>query len=169
MVMPLVSDEQEAIENIGLYARLVESRSRNKPLRPTAMIPYVQAWYATPDGKGGYHYGPSKFIGYADITGALYEEHHVALDGRLTESQLAKWAEPIRPGHPLYKEIHRGLARFCARHGGHINGRARIALLRSHDDPGPPDSDAMVEAALLLLVSRLPAVARRRIRRQIPA
>jgi hypothetical protein len=94
------------------------------------VLPYNRAWYAIKREKG-WLFGPSKFVGYDDLTAEQYMEGASEnLDGRVTEGVLGKWSELVEEGHPKYEELHAALSKFCAHFGKKPNSRARISLVR---------------------------------------
>jgi hypothetical protein len=174
-LLPLVSDELEARNNIETYNKALEELDPDQyGKRAIArMIPYVRAWYAMSDARGQLMFAPSKFIGYSAISADLYE-HYEQLDGRVTESRLAKWAEPITPADPRYGQFQRELSLFCARFGGHPNGRARLGFFRSAQAVGasllnglPENGDDEHIKAVLAIIARMPLEARERVRRGV--
>jgi hypothetical protein len=174
-VLPLVSNVHEAQDNIETYHKALEGLDPEKygERAIARMIPYVRAWYAVRDARGRLMFAPSKFIGYSAITADLYEQYE-QLDGRVTESRLAKWAEPITPTDPRYSEFQRELSLFCARFGAHPNGRARLGFFSSSHGIGasladhPPENgdDEHVEA-VLAIIARMPPEARERVWRGV--
>ena len=131
MVLPnIVSDLSDVIKNIEIYnAAVAKGELRD-------VIAYVRHWYALKDDDGAWQFAPSKFIGYADITPAIYQRGHKELDGRVTESALKQWFEEIPEGHVLEGELQRELRRFIASHGKSLNSLAQIHVLKSQL-PGP--------------------------------
>jgi hypothetical protein len=173
-ILPLVSDVREAQGNIETYYKALEGLDPDQyGKRAVArMIPYVRAWYAVRDAHGRLIFAPSKFIGYSSITADLYEQYE-QLDGRVTESRLAKWAEPITPADLRYGEFQRELSLFCARFGAHPNGRARLSFLRSShgaasllNDP-PENGDDEHVKAVLAIIARMPPEARERVKQGV--
>jgi hypothetical protein len=95
---------------------------------------YIRSWYAARNEKKNWEFGPSKFIGYADLSVGEYQKSQEPLDGRITESVLQQWSEPVERGHAIYDELHAALMAFCARHGKKPNSLARIALIKTPDN-----------------------------------
>jgi hypothetical protein len=95
-----------------------------------AVMPYNRAWYAVRQEKE-WLFGPSKFVGYDDLSANDYLATNDSLDGRVTEGVLQKWAEPVEDGHPLYEELHAALDEFCARFGKKPNSLARISIVKA--------------------------------------
>lgn len=123
--MRIVSIDQ-MITNIHAYNRNLESTKDR--------MPYVRAWYALPKAKG-WLFGPSKFIGYQNLSPKEYiERADLDLDGRATESILQQWADPVGKHYdPRYGELWVALSELCARFGKKPNSLARISVVRTGD------------------------------------
>src|SRR5260221_5629946 len=110
MSKPIVSIDQMTA-NIQRY---------NEGLATVAeRMPYARAWYALRTGKG-WLFGPSKFIGYQDLSTKTYierDKEKMPLDGRVTESILQRWADLVENGDPRHNELHTALNELCARFG----------------------------------------------------
>ena len=124
------------------------------------LMPYVRSWYALRT-KGSLLFGPSKFIGYQDMTaneyrGSAYnsEKHGrvqndgFVLDGRVTEGVLRRWSELVEEGHPQYESVHTALNEFCARYGKKPNDLARISII--HSEPSEARASFADELVVLL-------------------
>jgi hypothetical protein len=169
---PLVTDADQVTKNIRTFNDAIKPDAADSAAKHALarIIPFVQSWLVLPQPGGDYLFGPSKFIGYADMSARIYAENHVALNGRLTERRLAKWATPVPNSDPRHPELMRGLVALCSRFLANPNGRARLALLRA-----PPKVPASVPAvgdeehvrAVLALVARMPAAAQHEIKRQL--
>ncbi len=126
----IVSTPNQVANNIRSYARLVlESRDLQD------RIGRVHAWYAIREEKGGWLFGPSKFVGYVDITPRDYLKLSGAgLDGRETERALEKlFSAPADPYSRAGAELFEALARFLSRWGKAPRKDARITVV----DEGP--------------------------------
>src|SRR5258708_6209717 len=146
MSKPIVSIDQMTA-NIQRY---------NEGLATVAeRMPYARAWYALRTGKG-WLFGPSKFIGYQDLSTKTYierDKEKMPLDGRVTESILQRWADLVENGDPRHNELHTALNELCARFGKKPNSLARISIVRTGDQSvEAPSSDELV--ALLAAVFR---------------
>lgn len=73
-----------------------------------------RAWYAIHDKHGRWHFGPSKFIGYAGLDGTEYLSLTNArkLDGRLTEERLQAFFRTVEEDTALYEELDAALCEF---------------------------------------------------------
>jgi uncharacterized protein (DUF433 family) len=122
----LVTDLAEVIENIKRYegelaadSRLVRRMSRHS------------AWYATRGKHGQWLFGPSKFVGYANITAKKYLASYERNDGKETERILADWFEIVDPRSALGRQLDAQIRKFFARHGKVPNKRRRIGIVTS--------------------------------------
>lgn len=125
MVLPnIVSAISDVMENVRIYdAAVAKGELRD-------VIAYARHWYALKND-GSWQFAPSKFIGYAGITPAIYQREHKQLDGRVTEAALKQWFEELPEGHALAAELQLELRRFTAAHGKSLNSLARIHVLKS--------------------------------------
>jgi hypothetical protein len=118
-------------------------------------MPYNRAWYAVRQGEG-WMFGPSKFVGYDEMTAKEYLEREKGiLDGRVTEKVLQQWSELVEEGHPQYEELNSALGAFCARYGKKPNSLARVSIVNAKQAPsasGPTFPDELV--ALMAAVYR---------------
>ena len=121
MFRPIVSRDQ-LVTNIHRYNDLASAL--------TQQMPYNRGWYGV-QSKRGYLFGPSKFVGYQDLTPKKYNElARTDLDGRVTEAVVRRWVEPILEGHPAFGELMNSLSEFCARHGKKLNALARVSMVK---------------------------------------
>ena len=138
-------------------------------------LAYARAWYACRDDNGRWHFGPSKFVGYEDLTAQRYIDlSRNGLDGRRTESQLRKWFTLIDPSTALQEQLSSQLSVMLAQHGKAPSRKMRISIPHEdHDEllgdgpagSGPPVIELMVAVAkslshseLMLLRKRLMAI-----------
>ncbi len=146
---------------------------RSPPL--AGRLAYARAWYACRDAQGRWHFGPSKFVGYENLTAQRYVTlSRNGLDGRRTESQLRKWFTLIDPSTELYEQLSSQLSAMLATHGKAPSRKMRISIPREDYDElhgegpastSPPVIDLMVAVAkslpnseLMLLRKRLMAI-----------
>ena len=94
--MELISSAQQAQENVQRF----QSEIQKPVIRD--IIAYVRHWYAVrrPED-GAWIFGPSKFIGYAEMTAGGYGKNFDNLDGRVTEANLKRWFQELKAGHRL--------------------------------------------------------------------
>lgn len=154
----LVSSEAEAIANVHRYNEQIDSFRD--------LLPFNRAWYAIKKGKG-WLFGPSKFIGYVDMTAEEYlgrpyaaERHgrvsprhrdENPLDGRITEGVLADWSQPIEKGHPDYDQLRTALNELCGRYSKKPNRLARISIIGT--DANSADTPALDDELVSLLAA----------------
>lgn len=123
-------------------------------------LPYARAWYAFPDGKGGWLYVPSKFGGYRDMTAAEYLDDSPR-DGRRTEKQLSQWFVEVPVHTELHAELYDGLVAFLARYGKTPSTKARISVQTDlhegyADQDSVDNSDSAIVDLMLLVAKKLP-------------
>ncbi len=104
---------------------------RSPPL--AGRLAYARAWYAYRDAQDRWHFGPSKFVGYEDLTAQRYIElSRNGLDGRRTESQLRKWFTLVDPSNALHEQLSSQLSAMLAQHGKAPSRKMRISI--PHED-----------------------------------
>lgn len=91
-MLRLCSNKQE-------FAAGIRTFNKNMSTIPEHPV-YAQSgkykcWYAIKDNNGNWIFGPSKFIGYADIDIDTYIARQSDLDGKATEKQLVKFSESV--------------------------------------------------------------------------
>lgn len=124
--MELATSVDEAIENILLYAKIAGSNNLHfKALASRAKR--HAAWYAV-HRDGNWHFGPSKFIGYRDMTAQRYLEDNDPLHGSRTERQLEGWFVPVDPNSALGRELSGKLIDFLKAFGKTPNKNFRISV-----------------------------------------
>lgn len=98
-------------------------------------LAYVRGWYAVRNGDGDWAFGPSKFIGYQNLTADEYLTPKSGLDGRKTEAQLVQWFQLVDEDTELYDELWDALIEFLDRYDKEPSRAARISVLDdSRDD-----------------------------------
>ena len=133
--MPFVNNRLDTIKNIRRYQAEVQDDGpvARELVRRMAS---VRAWYAVKsrDGKS-WLFGPSKFIGYEDITAETYLTKGVGLNGGETERHLQnqRWSGDVLPHEGLAAELHEALREFLERYRSHPNEDARVRVLM--EDP----------------------------------
>lgn len=90
-------------------------------------LPYARAWYAHRDELGRWQFGPSKFIGYFEMSAAEYLNKEPR-DGRQTERQLGLWFTEIDASDPLYDELSEQLRSFLGLYGKVPSSGHRISV-----------------------------------------
>lgn len=163
---PIVTSADDAVAGVFQYNEQIAQVPDDHPIIRT--MAYVRAWYAVRQADGTFLFGPSKFIGYAGNTAALYADYSGKgneMDGRTTERALKNFSDPVEPDHPLFADMMRSLAAFCARFDLTPSAAARLALLPTPAAKGAPPEEGDPEYVELIwrLVERLPKHARREI------
>lgn len=163
----LVHSVDDAKINIGRFNRIISGGSGKERL--VKLLSHVQAWYAV-EKDGAFEFGPSKFIGYKDMTADLYADEAGSkgrLDGRVTEKKLSAWATPIAEDDPRHEQAHRALSRFCAKYGAFPNARARISIFQVSSDEVVNEMEKV--RALCVLIKDLSDEARQELRKRMSA
>ena len=93
--------------NIDLQSRLNQFRS----------------WYYIPDLD---QFGPSKFIGYKEMTAAEYKRAYT--NGEATERVLQRFFRHIQRSNPIRKGLESRLFNLCNRYGKRPNRAYRINI-----------------------------------------
>ena len=122
----LVTDLGEVIENIKRYQ---DDLAANSGL--VARMSRHPAWYAVRGKQNQWLYGPSKFVGYAEITAKEYLRSYHRKHGRETERVLADWFEAVDSDSVLGRQLDSQLRQFFARYGKVPNKLRRISVVRS--------------------------------------
>jgi hypothetical protein len=172
--MELVSSVAKLVENINRYNDHAEMFAE--------LMPYNRAWYAL-RRESGWLLGPSKYIGYENLSPEEYlgspysaekrgrlvqrDKSGLPLDGRVTEGVLKRWSELVEEGHPDYDSLQSALNALCGRHGKKPNSLARISIIKEgRETSAPAFSDELV--TLLAAVFRgLTPAQKSEFRRQI--
>ena len=130
-------------------------------------LAYARAWYVHPDNEGVYHFAPSKFCGYKDMTAEEYINDDPR-DGRQTEKQLRSWFTQVPETSPLYKELSERLTGFLDGYGKLPSSAIRINVtqefLESHAAADDEPSERAVADLLIVVGQRLSTTERARVR-----
>ncbi|MFC3124336.1 hypothetical protein ACFOD4_04620 [Pseudoroseomonas globiformis] len=166
-MLTFVTTKEAAVENIHRYNAVLAEASKLPPdIRKDMLGTYTRAraWYAVRHGQG-FLFGPSKFIGYADITPAAYhEQRKTNLDGRMTESVLAAWATEVGVEHPAFIAFRE----FCARANTKPNTLARVSVIEV-EEATQGDREAKLVELVCEIVPLLSERHRDALRRRIAA
>jgi hypothetical protein len=144
---PLVTSASQTLQNITQFNTELTSGQGLQHLLSSFV-----SWYAVKGSDGSIIFGPSKFIGYDNMTATLYLQINKQIDGRATEGALSCWyqAPNTHEEQLLRAELSRGLARF----GKAINKRARISTLDGRHitelTDFAPQPSGVVDAMVLL-------------------
>ena len=139
----------------------------------------VKKWKAYRTNKGEWRFGPSRFVGYNEMTADKYVKRKKrgadgGLNGTETEAHLRKWTENVPSGSRLYHQLHDALADFLAEVPLKVGSGASFSLLTVESsgydlDPlGSTDDEAEVDA-LVTLSKRLNSVQLQKLMRRLEA
>lgn len=119
MVVGLVSDYSEVVDNVR---RFNDGLASNRQLQ--LQLPYFRAWYYIPELDAA---GPSKFIGYKDMTADRYVGvHGEELDGRWTEPELKAWFGVLENATPEQQYVASIVEALLQRFRKRVNRVARF-------------------------------------------
>jgi hypothetical protein len=116
-----VSDYNQVLENIH---RFNEGLTSDTDLE--SLLAFYRAWYYAPEADS---VGPSKFLGYQDMTAIEYMARD-DLDGRETEPVLQRWFEVLEEGTPEHQYVERKVLELTARFGKRVSKAARFSAPR---------------------------------------
>ena len=154
-MLPLIlaHSAPSAIKNIQTFNIALRSEKYPSIYR---LLSHVQAWYVWENENGELLFGPSKFIGYEDMTPDFYIEETGAngrLDGRVTEKRLSPWTEEVSTSDERFSNLYSSLSLLCAKYGAYPNARARISVFRDLSVSEAPTEDEQVKAISVLIAS----------------
>jgi hypothetical protein len=119
----VASDLESVLLNIARFgAELQKSAALQKRLA------YARCWYACQANEGQWQFGPSKFVGYNEMTADGYIDTAEDRDGRRTEAQLQQWFTAVDPRSKLGSELGSALYRFLAMYGKAPSTKMRISV-----------------------------------------
>lgn len=151
----VVSDRDGVLSNIGRFeTEVAKSAELQKRLA------YARAWYAYQDDQERWRFGPSKFIGYDEMTAARYLDTAEDRDGRRTEIQLQQWFTAVDPQSELGKQLSSALYAFLAGYGKAPSTKMRINIpnevYATHFGANATDPNDVLVAALIAAAKTLP-------------
>ena len=129
----LVSSADEVFSSIAAYDRTARANVQFKE-----RAGYARSWYAYRDPSGSWRFGPSKFVGYKNLSAKEYLAESGPdgeLDGRQTERVLSEWFSPVEPHTRLGRELADALRDYLAGLNQVPNARTRINVLTSQIGP----------------------------------
>jgi hypothetical protein len=159
----LITNKAQALDNIHRFKDELDGSTGLQ-----SRLAYARAWYTGFEEDGSYSFGPSKFIGYRDLSTADYLKGD-GLDGRLTEQRLSQWFDEVGPDHILFEPLHEQLHDFLAEYGKAPSSAMRINVpITVYDeamaDPAlAADSDRSLADLVIAVARRLPHAERKRI------
>lgn len=158
----LVSTSRQALRNVARFSKELEGSADLQ-----SRLAYARAWYAYRDDDGEWHFGPSKFCGYQDMTAEEYVNDDPR-DGRRTERQLAQWFTEVPENDPLYEELTGGLTALLSEYGKAPSAKMRINVTtefyEAHVAAGDTPLDRTVADLMIAVAKRLPQAERNRVR-----
>ena len=116
-----------------------------------------RAWYAVLDRRGRWHFGPSKYIGYAGLDGTEYLSLTSArkLDGRVTEERLQAFFRTVDEDTTLYEELNAALCEFLGEFDKFPCRSSRINIANDdYDEHYANDGDPVPLIDLIVAVAR---------------
>ena len=126
----IVAEREQVLDNIRTYQTALKSAEGLQ-----RRFSRHSAWYAIPDGAGGWIFGPSKFVGYADNDAEFYlKNSKERLDGKETEPVLSTWFKEVDLTSDLGQELQGSFDTFAKAYDKVPNKRWRVSLLT---DPKP--------------------------------
>jgi hypothetical protein len=166
----LAATPAQVRDSLGTFNEVMESRKDRLKESLIQIISYVHSWICVFDEETGEpQFGPSKFVGYRDMTPDIYSEHFKLMNGRETERVLEPWVRLVTEADANYDDLHRKLHEFCGRFGTKPRARCRISILTMEADRRVDDSgrDAALVELLVKVCETLPAERRQEIARRI--
>ena len=153
MVTP-TSNHRIVTQNILRFAEEV----RNCPDLVDRLSAF-RAWYAVRDKHGRWHFGPSKFVGYAGLDGDEYISitNSGMLNGRATEDCLQAFFRRVDPDTTttLYEELNTALCDFLAEYHKLPCRISRINITNeAYDDHLAKDDNPFPVIDLIVAVAR---------------
>lgn len=160
--MKLVTTAQQAFENTANFLREVE---RSPELAERFGL--VHAWYIDTRDADRPIFGFSKFIGYEEMTAAVYLKEYKKLNGRNTEWALKQFCEELHPQSRQYGEYHQKLADWLAGFGKTPRNPVRLLILKSDPDPSDNAEDRRLLDLLIAVADLLPVDQRHELRSRL--
>ena len=161
----ITTTSQQAIRNILRFASELEASADLQD-----RLSYARAWYAHRAADGTWKFGPSKFIGYQNMTAAEYLDDNPR-DGRRTEKQLAQWFSEVPAGSDLYQDLNDQLVAFLAIYGKLPSTKIRISvpaeLLSELEEAQPHALEEHVVDLIIAVAKYLPPGALKRLRQTL--
>lgn len=142
--MLLTSTINQVIENIKNFQTELNKNNQKNDL--VTALGQFSNWFAYKDESGKWIFGPSKFIGYQEISLEKYEnKYENKLDGRQTDAILRQWK--ITPSKEDLPELIDNLNRFLNNYRKRMKKTANIYLL-SEDPYGETEESKAIIAIL---------------------
>jgi hypothetical protein len=167
----LASTPEQARESLMTYQHVMNSSDEKLKTPLVKIMSFVHSWVCVLDETTAEPlFGPSKFVGYRDMTVQSYRDHQQHMDGRDTERVMKDWLQPvIDDDDDLYNKLYE----FCARFGTKPRTTCRISVLATEsqtatetNEQSDPDQAALTEL-LVRVIQSLPPNRRNEIARRI--
>lgn len=124
--MRIVASFEQAASQIREYAAGLPSHPEL-----VGLMRRHRAWYAVKDEGGRWLFGPSKFVGNADVSPRSYVHAANREPGGATERVLSEWFDIVPEGTELFSELRRAFDEFAARFGKVAHRDWRVAVPKS--------------------------------------
>lgn len=161
----IITNAEEALANIDRYDDAIKNG-----LEVGELASYVRAWYAKKDEYGNWIFGPSKFIGYSNLSASEYRSTAGNLDGRITEKQLQNWFSEVDCNNSKYNELTNALKLTLAKLGKTPSKIHRINIFNEHNANSKTtmenSNDDLIKL-LIKVIKRLDTIDRNRIKKEI--
>lgn len=172
--MPKLTISSESVQkNINRY--WITAKKHPNLIKDAAR---VKQWKVYRTDKGEWRFGPSRFVGYEEMTAEEYvklkQRSNGGLSGTETEAHLRKWTENVTHGSRLHYQLLDALNEFLADAGLKVGKVASFSLLSVDgaavdlDAIDPVHDDAEVDA-LVTLSKRLSGAQLQKLTRRLGA
>lgn len=159
----LVRTPQEVTNNILSFQNEITTEMQTR-------LSYARAWYALQTDDGEWKFGPSKFIGYRNMTAQKYlsSTHGNELDGRKTEKKLKDWfVEVSENDEELWPDMFEKLSNFLDQYGKSPSSVIRINVEIKYYNQNSNQKDKLDADLIIAFINRLPVTQKHRIRNAI--
>lgn len=146
MVMSqIVVNRPQAIENIRKFAAELQGSEglQNR-------LAYARSWYAVENRDGSFSFGPSKFVGYQDMTAHEYLDDQPR-NGRRTETQLQQWFQEVDEEDEMFDLLSGKLVALLGSYGKVPSTKFRINVMKNSAE-GMENRQAVAEKAVVDLI-----------------
>lgn len=123
--MDTVKSFEEAAFQIRRYANGIADSPQL-----SALMRRHRAWYAIKDEDGSWLFGPSKFVGNAEVDPDTFAGDEARQSGGETERILGEWFQPVPQETPLYRELKQAFDVFANRFGKSANRAWRVSIAK---------------------------------------
>lgn len=160
----LASSPEHARASLLTFQAVMNSTDEPLKAMLIKIIPFVHSWVCIRDEATGEPlFGPSKFVGYRDMTVQSYRDHFKQMDGRDTERVMQGWLHLVDEEDELYNKLHE----FCGRFGTKPRSSCRISTLGLETRDQPNEDQTALTELLVRVIQSLPPEQRDEISRRI--